>query len=120
MAKFFTFTIGAIFCGTAGYFFWFHTESACNIKNGHWASNGSYCITRNCYATNSCGNWANPIQHCSTLKIGVPISEVYFQLGQPDNINGNIYTWHSYKADPGKINATINSGILQAINCNAI
>ncbi len=113
--------IGSIFFFiSSGYLFWFHTEKACDIREGHWASNGSYCITRDCYHTNSCGRWANPINRCSNLKVGMAISEIYFQLGHPESISGNNYQWQASKADSGKVQATIVNGTLQALDCNAI
>lgn len=104
---------------SVSYLFWFHTETACNIRDGRWASNGSYCISRDCYDTNSCGSLASPIHQCSNLSEGMPISDVYFQLGEPDVIAGNMYTWHAYKVNPGKIEATIDNGTLTSLSCNA-
>ena len=114
-----------IICGfllfiSSGYLFWFHTEEACKLREGHWASNGSYCIAKDCYQTNSCGNRANPITRCSNLKVGMAISEVYFQLGQPESISGDNYQWHASKASSGKVRATITNGTLQTFACNAI
>lgn len=99
---------------------WARTEIGCNIQNGRWASNGSYCITRDCYETNSCGEWANPGLRCAKLKKGRPIAEVYFQLGQPVSSNGTQYTWPVGKAEQGAIRAEIINGKLHAIECNAI
>jgi hypothetical protein len=113
--------IGSVLlCISSVYLFWFHTENACDIRDGHWASNGSYCITRDCYQTNSCGRWVSIINRCSNLKVGMAISEVYFQLGQPVSVEGNNYQWHSSKADSGKVQATIVNGTLQALDCNGI
>lgn len=120
MVKKFSIALLMVFLITAGYLFWFHTETACVFKGGHWASNGSHCITRDCYQDNSCGNWANPIYRCPNVKIGDDISEVYFQLGQPEKVEGNTYTWRAYKVDPGNIKATIINNKLVAIDCNAI
>lgn len=105
---------------SSGFYFWFYTEKACDIREGHWASNGSYCITKDCYQTNSCGNWANPINRCAYLKVGMAISEVYFQLGQPESVEGKNYQWRAYKSDSGKVHATIENGTLQAIDCNGM
>jgi hypothetical protein len=102
------------------YAFWFHTEKACDLREGHWASNGSYCITRDCYDENSCGNWANPIARCPNLKLGDDISEAYFQLGQPLEIKEGIYTWRAYKIDHKRISVTVKNNKLAEISCNAI
>jgi hypothetical protein len=113
--------IGSVLlCISSGYLFWFHTEKACDIREGHWASNGSYCITKDCYQTNSCGNRVNPITRCSNLKVGMSISEVYFQLGQPESLSGDNYQWGASKGDSGKVLATITKGTLQALDCNSI
>ena len=100
------------------YFFWQHTETGCDLQEGRWASNGSYCITRSCYKNNACGELVAPIKRCPILKAGDPISEVYFQLGNPQSINGSIYTWPVGKAESGIIEAVIFNKQLNAINCN--
>ena len=116
MTKSLLFVFFILFVGA--YFFWFHTESACHIKEGHWATNGSYCITRNCYQTNSCGSWASPAARCSNLEIGDSISEVYFQLGQPKTIEAETYTWRAGKSG-GVLVATIIDVRLASLQCEA-
>lgn len=101
-----------------GYLGWFHTKAGCEIRDGHWAPNGSYCITRSCYKSKNCGNWASPIKRCGNLEIGDDISEVFFQLGQPLSISGTIYTWRAYK-DEGYLNAEIEDGELKHLSCKA-
>jgi len=100
----------------AGYIGWFHTEAVCDVRDGHWASNGSYCITRSCYNNQECGNWASSIGRCNNLKIGDNISEVYFQLGQPLSINGTTFTWRAYKTE-GQLIAEIENDQLKALSC---
>lgn len=98
------------------YLFWFHTKKACDIREVHWASNGSYCITQDCYMINSCGKWAKPSHRCQHLKVGMKISEVYFELGQPMEINGNVYKRHD-KTGSNLIEAEIRNESLHTINC---
>lgn len=102
------------------YIGWQHTATGCNIKNGRWASNGSYCITRDCYKTNSCEKWAVPGLRCSKLETGATVSEIYFQLGEPRSINGSHYIWPIGKAESGIIKAEIINGKLHAIECHTI
>ncbi len=100
-----------------GYVGWFHTESGCGVRDGHWASNGSYCITRSCYKNQDCGNWASPIGRCNNLEIGDNISEVYFQLGQPLAIDGTTYTWRTNKIT-GQFVAEIDNDQLKDLSCH--
>ncbi len=107
-----------LFTIVGAYVFRHHTKEGCDFQDGHWASNGSYCITRDCYKNKSCGVWAAPSIRCSSLKIGDPISEVYFQLGNPRSINSTIYTWPVGKGEPGEIKANIVNDKLKELNCN--
>jgi hypothetical protein len=51
------------------------------------------------------------------LKAGDPVSEVYFQLGEPDGQDGGRYWWWAWKADAGKIAAVVEDGKLKSLSC---
>lgn len=87
----------------------------CERLGGKWASVPSTCVTRLCYWTGTCGYWANPASRCALLKTNDPISEVYFQLGEPDAVNGIRYTWHERKGRP--VEAVIDRGRLTSLTC---
>jgi hypothetical protein len=74
------------------------------------------CVTRGCYARGDCGYWAHPSVRCAYLKPGDPIEAVYFQLGNPGQIDGSEYTWFG-KGDPVGFTALIENGKLRSINC---
>ena len=88
----------------------------CESLGGKWASVSSTCVTRSCYQNGDCGYWANPAARCSRLKVGDPLLEVYFQLGQPDRIEGKQYIWHKRKGSA--VTAEIENGTLKILTCN--
>ena len=102
-----------------GLYAWGHSQRICEMRDGKWASVQSKCITRSCYLTKSCGEWANPGMYCKKLKLGDDISEVYFQLGDPITTGENTYIWPVGKAETGKIKATFENNKLKTLNCNA-
>jgi hypothetical protein len=87
----------------------------CENFGGKWASASSTCVTRSCYKNGSCGYWANPAARCNRLKAGDPISEVYFQLGQPDRIEGKRYIWQERKGT--QVTAEIENEKLKILTC---
>lgn len=87
----------------------------CENLGGKWASVSSTCVTRSCYKNGDCGYWANPADRCNRLKVGDPLSEVYFQLGQPDRIEGKQYIWQARKGSP--ITALMENGKLKMLTC---
>jgi len=87
----------------------------CQTLGGKWASVPSSCVTRLCYWTGSCGYWANPASRCNLLKPDDPISEVYFQLGDPDEVTGNRYIWNERKGSG--IEAVIENERLSTLIC---
>ncbi len=89
----------------------------CESFGGKWASVDSSCVTRSCYKSGNCGYWANPASRCNRLKINDPISEVYFQLGQPDQIEGNRYIWKERKGSG--VTVEIENEKLKSLECNA-
>ena len=91
--------------------------SLCLAADGKWASVESRCITRACYRGHDCGHWAHPAARCSRLRIGDPLGEVYFQLGEPDGEDGGKLWWWASKMRDAKIVAQIEDGKLTALNC---
>lgn len=87
----------------------------CESVGGRWGSANGKCITRSCYKNDSCGYWANPAAHCNQLKAGDPLSEVYFQLGSPDRIEGKWYLWLERKGSP--VSAEIENEKLKTLKC---
>ena len=106
--------------GVGSYLSYSHTKVGCDFRKGKWSSSTSSCILKSCYYSNSCGTWANPIQWCSNLEVGDSIQEVYFQLGQPESIDVEIYKWNSAKGNNDKIKAIIPNEELIEIECKTI
>jgi hypothetical protein len=90
-------------------------QALCETLGGKWASVPSSCVTPLCYWTGTCGYWANPGSRCTRLRINDPISEVYFQLGQPDEVKGVRYIWHERKGRPAE--AMIEHERLTSLTC---
>ncbi len=89
----------------------------CESFGGKWASADSACVTPLCYRNGTCGNWANPITRCDRLKTNDTISDVYFQLGEPERVDGNRYIWRATKDSQDLIVAIIESGTLKSLSC---
>ena len=87
----------------------------CEKLGGKWGSAESRCVTRLCYWVGTCGYWANPAGRCALLKTNDSISEVYFQLGEPDEVKGTQYLWHERKGRPAE--AVIEQGRLISVKC---
>jgi hypothetical protein len=87
----------------------------CEKMGGKWASVPSSCVTPLCYWTGTCGYWANPASRCTLLKTNDPVSEVYFQLGEPDEIEGVRYIWHERKGPA--VEAVIDHKRLTSLTC---
>jgi hypothetical protein len=87
----------------------------CESVGGKWASNHNTCVTRLCFKNRTCGYWANPDVRCNRLKADDPISEVYFQLGQPDQVDGSRHIWLERKG-PGVV-AMIEDEKLVSLAC---
>ena len=90
----------------------------CERLGGKWASVQSSCITRSCYKSGTCGYWSNPAARCNRLKTNAPLSEVYFQLGEPDEIKGSQYLWHERKGN--RVEAVIENERLVSLECNRL
>jgi hypothetical protein len=88
----------------------------CEKLGGKWASVQSSCITRSCYKSGTCGYWSNPAARCNRLKHNSPLSEVYFQLGEPDEIKGSRYLWQERKGN--RVEAVIENNRLVSLECD--
>lgn len=89
----------------------------CEYRDGKWASTTDTCITRSCYKDGSCGSWANTVSRCDRLTLGVPRSEVYFQLGMPETANPDSATWFAAKQSAEIITAHFESDHLASLSC---
>ena|SRR6185295_18807557 len=90
----------------------------CKTLGGKWVSVPSSCVTHLCYWTGTCGYWANPAARCNLLKSNDPISEIYFQLGEPDEVQGNRFIWNERKGGKGRpIEAVIEHERLISLTC---
>lgn len=91
-------------------------HNVCEKAGGKWASNQNYCISRDCAADNSClpsyGNNAT----CKDLTVGISQKEIYFQLGMPKRIDGNIYIFEGGGLEP-EIRATIENNKVTRLQC---
>jgi hypothetical protein len=92
----------------------------CRSSGGKWASSWGVCVTRACYAQHRCGSWVRPAARCSHLRPGVSIAEVYFQLGDPNRIDGDKYEWFGKGNFGGTsdVEATIQGGKLVSLLCH--
>lgn len=97
-----------------------HYGSLCELAGGKWASVRGECITRSCYRQGSCGLWANPGERCNLLHVGDPVSEVYFQLGEPHVVRGDDYEWWSHKAESEKVVIHLKDEKVASLVCNHI
>jgi hypothetical protein len=93
-------------------------RNICEARDGKWAGTYNSCITRSCYNEHTCGEWASPVVWCDRLGLNAPIAEVYFQLGEPDHIEGGQYLWHREKGGPGFIVATFTNEKLSSLKCD--
>jgi hypothetical protein len=85
-------------------------KELCLYQGGKWGSATGTWVTRSCYESNSCGHWVHPGLGCSRLRPGDAIAQVYFQLGEPDPIDGNLYGWNDGKPSERVIQAVIDRG----------
>lgn len=94
------------------------TATGWALIGGKWATVGSNCVSRSCFATSSCGLRAFPARRCANLQAGISVAEVSFQLGQSQRVSGELYYWPGGKADNELIEARIVAGKLVSIDCN--
>jgi hypothetical protein len=94
----------------------FLLEDSCLNSGGKWASNGNYCIHRDCAVNNSCKPSYRNYAICESLKTGISRNELYFQLGMPESNKGNTY-FFTGGSDAPKIRATIEDDIVVSLQC---
>jgi hypothetical protein len=92
-------------------------REVCAMRDGKWGNAIDTCVTRACYETGTCGHWAGARAWCNRLKVGDPIAEVYFQLGEPDRVDGNHYEWVAAKGSDQLITTLIDEGRLVSLAC---
>ena len=88
----------------------------CEKLSGKWAKAQGSCITRLCYKFRTCGYWSNPATRCNRLKENAPLSEIYFQLGEPNEIRGSQYLWQERKGFG--VEAVIENERLFSLKCD--
>ncbi len=91
-------------------------QDACIDNGGKWASNGNYCIHRQCAEDNSCKPSYRNNVICETLEVGIEQSELYFQLGMPESNLGNVYTFTG-GGEGSQIKVTIINGLAGELKC---
>ena len=94
----------------------FLLQDVCLDNGGKWASNGDFCISKDCANDNSCRLHYNNLALCRTLKNGISKSELFFHLGMPENQNDNVYSFTGGPDTP-PIKAIIDNNIAIDINC---
>jgi hypothetical protein len=94
-------------------------QVACEATEGKWASATRTCITRECFKTKSCGEWANPSSRCNRVKAGDSRAEVYFQLGMPHEDSATSASWNAEKGTSAQIVAQLAGETLAALSCPA-
>jgi hypothetical protein len=107
----------------AAYLLLLHTSYSCVFLGGHWASNGSTCITRLCYYTGDCGNWVQVPDYkrpCESLQKGESVPDLYFDLGQPVARTGDHIFWITGKPDPLYTEAIVANERLVGLSCESL
>jgi hypothetical protein len=93
-------------------------EDSCLDGGGKWASNGNYCIYRDCASNGSCKpNYQNNLL-CESLRPGITQDELFFHLGMPESRSGNLYVFTGGGAQ-SNIKAVIKDGIVRDLQCRA-
>ncbi len=88
----------------------------CLDNGGKWASNGNFCIYKDCAEDKSCKpNYRNNTI-CKSLKSGIDQEELYFHLGMPESSKGSEYIFTG-GGGGRRIKATIKRGKLIKIDC---
>ncbi len=97
----------------------FHPDRLCEARDGKWSIATNSCITRACYTDHTCEKRANPYLWCNRLRVNDPISEVYFQFGEPDGIEHGKYRWRAAKMSALNIVATFSQDRLSSLAIEA-
>lgn len=94
----------------------FVLQDACLDSGGVWASNGEFCIHRECAEDNSCKpNYRNN-EICKSLSLGIGRDELFFKLGMPESNKGNVYTFTG-GGDGKGITAVIDGATVSQLDC---
>jgi len=88
----------------------------CKLSQGKWATNGHYCISKNCAKNKSCKPSYDNNEGCKRLHIGASKDEVFFQLGMPIKNSNDTYEFLG-GADKKTIIATIENEKLSKLTC---
>jgi hypothetical protein len=91
---------------------------ACEAGGGKFAPAQARCVTRDCYASHSCGIWTHPEVWRDHVKRGDDIATVVFWLGDPGQIDGDTYywgTWGAHSRSHPIVTATFRDGRLTAL-----
>ena len=91
-------------------------QDSCLDNGGKWATNGNYCILRECAEDRSCKPRYNNNVVCSTLQIGLSRNELFFHLGMPESNEGNIYTFTG-GGGGSPIKVSIINGVVGELRC---
>lgn len=86
--------------------FWFGYKKSphiCEKTNGKWASVDYVCIRSDCVKNHTCGSWANPVEYCPKIQIGMQKEMVYFWLGDPREQTNDKMIWNAHKVENGEI-----------------
>jgi len=94
----------------------FLLEDSCLDGGGKWASNGNYCIYRDCAVYSSCKPSYRNYAICESLEAGISRNELYFQLGMPESNNGKTY-FFTGGSGASKIRAIIEDDIVVNLQC---
>lgn len=94
----------------------FFLQDACLDAGGKWASNGDFCIYRNCADDNSCKPSYGNAAVCRSLSKGITKKELFFHLGMPDSQNNNVYFFTGGPSS-ANISAVIENDIVADLNC---
>ena len=93
-------------------------QKLCDAVDGKWGGSvTSACTTRLCFKLGDCGKWAYPSARCSRLKLGDGRAEVYFQLGNPDEVFDEGARWEAGKDSAELIVATFREERLINLSC---
>jgi len=91
-------------------------QYSCLDNDGKWATNGNYCIRRYCVKNKSCKPSYENNSICESLSLGVGQNELFFHLGMPESINGNLFTFTGGGGE-SKIKAIIKNGKVDSLQC---
>jgi hypothetical protein len=95
----------------------FILQDSCLDHGGKWATNGNYCIFRECGEDGSCRPSYNNKAVCLTLESGINRETLFFHLGMPESNDGIVYTFSGGGGSGSPIKATVVNGIVSEIEC---